>query len=368
MRPGQIRVFDGLRITTEHVNHFQASLHSAIHDIREILGLGMVYAGFDVAATDAQTITVQPGLAFDLQKNRIVSDEPQALEVSFEQNQDTAFVCAKYDQVEGGETEGRSTLIWDGCSLVVRPTLPTEADNLLVLARVTRAPDGTLAVTDLTHGDPAQDPTTEEVPDAETKPTSAALIVKQGVLRLTSAPQGYPGSSIAELVRSAPGGIVGSGRDLAVTLTSAQVPVSFPVASLSCHVLTSVRLSLAEVETTTMRSVATAEATCSANSVWQYGVSLIGSPTAELTEDALARMPLGAGSNAAEGTSEPGVKDVLSRLALVVRVERSNSGLSVVCNLAWTNVTTEELLRQLDAFRPGLAWSNQVAWKALGQM
>ena len=120
MRPGQLRVFDGLRVTTEHVDHFQASLHSAIRDIREILGLGMVYAGFNVAATDAQTVTVQPGLAFDFQRNRVVLDERQTLEVTFSENQDTAFVCAKYDQIEGGETEGRTTLIWDSCALVVR--------------------------------------------------------------------------------------------------------------------------------------------------------------------------------------------------------------------------------------------------------
>src|SRR5262249_48619202 len=124
MRPGQIRVFDGLRVTTEHVDHFQASLHSAIQDLREILGLGMVYAGFNVAATDSRTVAVQPGLAFDLQRNRVVLDERQTLEVTLGESHDTAFVCAKYDQIEGGETEGRATLIWDSCSLVVRPGLP----------------------------------------------------------------------------------------------------------------------------------------------------------------------------------------------------------------------------------------------------
>ena len=40
MQPAQIRVFDGLRLTTEHLNHLQAALRSGVQDLREILGLG----------------------------------------------------------------------------------------------------------------------------------------------------------------------------------------------------------------------------------------------------------------------------------------------------------------------------------------
>src|SRR5438128_2721817 len=102
MRPGQIRIFDGLRVTMEHVDHFQASLHSAIQDIREILGLGVIYAGFVVESTSNDSVTVRPGIAFDRQKNRVVCDEPQQLKISFAPDQNTAYVCAKYDQIEGG--------------------------------------------------------------------------------------------------------------------------------------------------------------------------------------------------------------------------------------------------------------------------
>ena len=79
MRPGQIRVFDGLRLTTEHLTHLQDALRSGVEDIREILGLGVVYRGFEVAAASETAITVQPGLAFDFQKNRLVADEPRPI-------------------------------------------------------------------------------------------------------------------------------------------------------------------------------------------------------------------------------------------------------------------------------------------------
>ena len=149
MRPGQIRVFDGLRITTEHLNHFQGSLHSAIQDIREILGLGKVHEGFEVSIVDAENIVVQPGLAFDFQKNRLISDDPRNVKVSFESGQEEAFVCVKYDQIEDGQTEGHFTLIWDSCSIVLRPTMPVEKDNVVPIAKLVKTEDGKLKVVDL---------------------------------------------------------------------------------------------------------------------------------------------------------------------------------------------------------------------------
>ena len=82
MRPGHLNVFDGLRITTEHMNYLQGSFHSAVQDLRGILGLGAVFEGFEVTL-EGNSVTVGPGLAFDLQKNRIVLDQPVSVELNF---------------------------------------------------------------------------------------------------------------------------------------------------------------------------------------------------------------------------------------------------------------------------------------------
>jgi len=361
MRPGQIRVFDGLRVTTEHVDHFQASLHSAIQDIREILGLGVVHAGFGVAATDSGSITVQPGLAFDLQKNRIVSDEPLQVGVSFDDPKDTAYVCAKYDQVEEGETEGRHTLIFDGCAIVVRGTLPGATDNLVVLAQVMRQADGSLLVADLTRVVPALPPAAED-----TKPAlpQLTLRVRQGVLRLESGPAGgYPGQSLVELLRSSQAAVTSSGHDLMLTVATAPVPVDFPIASLSAHVSTSVAVTPQEGEAVNASGAAASEATGSDDGGAQFGVSPVGSASA-VTEDALVRVAL---FDAAGNAASP-FHELLKRLAIVVRAERAGAALTVVCRLVWTDITTAELITQLDAFKPGLTWRSLVAWKAIGQM
>ncbi len=364
MRPGQIRVFDGLRVTTEHVDHFQASLHSAIQDIREILGLGVVHAGFQVAAGDDGTVTVQPGLAFDFQKNRVIADEEQQIEVTFGEQQDTAYVCAEYDQVEEGETEGRHTLIFDGCSIVVRATVPAATDNLVVLAQVTRDAGGALTVTDLTRGALMPPPAAADAEPAAAAP-APAISVAQGVLRLASGPaEGYPGSSLVELIRSSQAAITGSGHDLMLTLATAPVPADFAVRSFSAHVLTTLSLAPKEGDAVTMHAASSAEATCAADAVTQFGVTPPGNAAAAITEDALARVALG--DHAASAVSP--FHELLKRLALVVRAECAGATLTVVCRLVWTDITTAELITQLDAFTPQLTWRSQVAWKAIGKV
>ncbi len=142
MRPGHIRVFDGLRITTEHMNHLQGSLHSAIEDIREILGLGQVYQGFDVVPEGKNAITVEPGLAFDFQKNRIVCEEPKTFKVAFDQEDGEKFVCIKYEQIEKDQVDGQFTRIWDSCSTVMQKAVPEPEENLIPIARLVKLEEG----------------------------------------------------------------------------------------------------------------------------------------------------------------------------------------------------------------------------------
>jgi hypothetical protein len=151
MRPGQLRVFDGLRLTTEHLNHLQEALRSGVQDLREVLGLGVVYRGCEVSAAGDSAVTVQPGLAFDWQKNRLVFDEPKTVPVVFEPDTATQFLCLKYEQIEDGKVEEHFTLLWDSCSVIVRASLPAAQDNLVVLARLDKTADNHFTITDLTR-------------------------------------------------------------------------------------------------------------------------------------------------------------------------------------------------------------------------
>ena len=165
MRPGHLNVFDGLRMTTEHMNYLQGSIHSAVQDLRGILGLGMVHQGLEVAV-EGSGVTIQPGLAFDHQGNRIVLDAPATVELNFAAGETRKYVCVKYDQIEDGEVEGRFTLVWDSCGVVLLPELPAAEDNIVPLARVDRVNSST-SVRSLTE-----------------KPV-ARVVVRQGVSRLS---------------------------------------------------------------------------------------------------------------------------------------------------------------------------------------
>lgn len=397
MRPGQIRVFDGLRVTTEHVDHFQASLHSAIQDIRSILGLGMVYAGLDVAATGPNTITVQPGLAFDFQKNRIVSDELQTLEVSFEPNQNTAFVCAKYDQIEGGETEGRSTLLWDGCSLVVRPTLPDARENLLPLARLIRNTDGAITVRDLTRPEP--DPSTAPSAEAETTSSEgtsgsaatmsaasvpqASLKIRQGVLRLPADARVDPYLILVSSVVMAAAQPIPAGGDLVMPLAATELPLGFAWTTVTCYAVMSATVNVPQAPAQpgadsstgaptradiTIHSTASGEATRMDQGIAQFGLSTIENAPPDLTEGVVGSLPLGAVAGGGQIAVPPGVTELLSHARVSIRIEPSGeTALKVVCNLVWAGGMSEQLLRQLEEHKAGLTWKSQLAWKAIGR-
>jgi hypothetical protein len=299
MRPGHIRVFDGLRVTTEHMEHLQGSLHSALQDIREILGLGRVYYGFEAIAEGERAITVLPGLAFDFEKNRIVSDEPKTLEVSFAQGEDTKYVCIKYDQIEDGQVEGQFTRIWDSCSVLLQPAQPDPKQNVILIAKVVKGGEGKFDIvsligpesreaTETEGGEPfeGKNPETLEIletsaesliptgaespgeppkknemgakaagaPATEEKgvslpppgPVPSELLagrmqVKQGVVRLSrEGVESNLGTMLLEpLKKKLSAGNSLRNEELRITLAEGEVGLDFPISTLSCQVIIS---------------------------------------------------------------------------------------------------------------------------------
>jgi hypothetical protein len=297
MKPGHIRVFDGLRITTEHMEHLQNSFHSAVQDLRQILGLGLVHTGFEVTPDGDSGIVIMPGIAFDFQKNRVVSDVPKKQPISLDAETVPQYVCLQYSQVEDNLVEGKPTLVWDSCSIIIQARLPGPDQNLLPIARLDLDEQGKLQITRLPESNqeaPAdeldqQSVAEEEVPGmaedshpAETSETTAAnprpvaeakvasvedaqpagseqpegddmppaapfsssssthFIIRQGILRPADGLSGrhYVASSLLEPVRQILLHSNGAGGNnantrLFVPLIDKDIPFQFPVASLT---------------------------------------------------------------------------------------------------------------------------------------
>ncbi len=170
MQPRNIEVFDGLRVTTEHIDHLQGAMHSAIADVRELLGLGRVHRGFGVLRIDDRTAQVDPGLAFDGQRRRVVRDDPVILEVPALEPDAVRYVCAGYDEVANGEVEGRPTRVWDSATVTLREALPEPAEDAILLARLVGAETGGFGV------EPPEPPVTEPHPTPEAPPAAAAAV------------------------------------------------------------------------------------------------------------------------------------------------------------------------------------------------
>jgi hypothetical protein len=393
MRPGHIRVFDGLRITTEHMEHLQGSLHSAMQDIREILGLGKVYHGFKVVAEGEGAITIQPGLAFDSKKNRIVCDDPRKLEVAFGPEEKIKYACIKYDQIENGQVEGRPTIVWDSCSALLRTTLPEPSENLLPIAKLIKSAEGeTFEIISLIPSPQVEKPESETI-----RSRPVRLQIQQNVLRLTAdnGMVNYPGTLLIEALKKRLSGAGPSNGELLITIAEKEIGLTFPVSGLTCQTIITGAFSIAEGFTATespttverqpqyrnvkFQSTAQGEVTFLDGELSQFGLSRIqthwnsGSGVnsfaiSELTEHGIAHLPFCHLWKFLDGGDVDNARNSLQPLQLLISVEgRDGPGFKVVCNLFWKGAVSDEALRVIEEKGAGFTWEVLVAWKALGE-
>jgi hypothetical protein len=336
MKPSHIRVFDGLRISTGHVNHLQTAIRTSFEDLRGILGAGKVYHGFTVTGSDNQ-ITVQPGLAFDLQNNRIVCDEAIPQPVTFASGEDTKYVAIKYNQVEDGAVEGQPTLIFDSCSVVISPARPEAKDNALVLARLVKTATGFSV-------EPPEEPAMH-CPSAEvSKAHWPALRVKQGTIRLSG-------------TRTDPN--VPLNPEI---LAEKELPIDFVTSGVATHALLSADVTLlpAPGETSVqfhVDCVSHGEATVNDATVDQFSIS--SWPPYDLSEGDVARLFL--------RLPDEAKLDSFGNLYLALSLGRTGSGaLKVSCVLESAAELASEAVQAIAVRKPSVSWRAQFGWKALG--
>ena len=400
MKPGHLNVFDGLRITTEHINYLQGSFHSAVQDIREILGLGAVYGGFDVVV-EGNSIRVNPGLAFDYKKNRIACDEPKTLKATFAPGETVKYVCIKYDQIEDGEVEGRFTLVWDSCAVELRPTLPTASENLIAIAKVESVAQngaGGLRLTSLIDDGkddteqvaatppPATETESETVSEKSPEPLPAPASVPtritevtQGVTRLAPVEgrEKLTNTTIVESLFRTDNPEANS-SPLSLLLSEVVVPISFPWLSLSCQTIASGKLTVdGEPGSFSFSTTAHGEVTAGEDAISQFGIStsLINSNApgphshlAELTETGIAHLPLRMLGPPVKEENGAGSIGLLQHLELVIEVSAvDDKGFKITCSLRRRGAVTNDEIKQIQNGFALFEWEALVAWKALGE-
>lgn len=420
MKPGLIQVFDGLRITTQHMNHLQGSFHSALQDIRQILGTGKVHSGFDVVKEGDNKITVMPGLAFDFQRNRIVCDEPKTMEVNIQDIDETQYVCVKHEQVEDGAVEGKPTLIWDSCSILMLKTVPDQKDNIIPIAALIRKEeDETFEIVSLIMG---EDKTVEEkdksvilegTEDEATDETKANEAVDAGTLNASDAPSKKSEPSLTETVTfdrafSIKQGVLDlRGKEETTifleteileplkekladypeaqvlylpTLAEMIVPLSFKPISLSFDTVLKAEIGFNQISENDFKggvnyhATGHGEATLSGEIVSQYGVATIQSQS---TRHALGASPLYS-EITKEGVFQISFQSAsilsnelawLQQLGLIISIIlNSENGFHIISRLVWKGKATEAMIENLKRQEPQLRWGADVAWKAICEL
>ncbi len=428
MRPAQIRVFDGLRITTDHVNHLQGALSSGFEDLREILGLGRPQTGLAVSIADDGTATIQTGTAFDEQKNRVACDTPLTVKVLFGDKDTCKFICLKYEQVEDTAVEGHPTMIWDSCSALVRDTWPDPKENLVTVAKVEKGADGKLhvhpaherrdyhavssmpvppsaaanvptvpppdpataaSVAETSPPEPVATPSTPPEPSTAAPVTPAApdagpggVKFQQGVLQLASDPAAA--SFLRMVAAPALRAKISSGpMDLSFTLSQAQVVPEIAVASFSTQCVLSGDLTFPAADAQSpqprfaFECMSNGEATSVSTGLIQFAAGSIymrpmpatpGTvwPTTVFAGGALGEFPFAKWSDAPDASRPPLPADVLAGLSLLAQLAPAAQGFVLVVKLSWSGTVSDASLKVLETQDIPFAWQVSLGWKAVG--
>jgi hypothetical protein len=390
VRPKQIRVFDGLRITTEHITHLQGALNSGVQDLREIQGAGRVYRGFQVSAANEKLLTVQPGLAFDAHCNRLTSDEPIKVPVTWDTGDTTQYVYLKYDQIETGEVGGKSVLLWDSCSVVVHKTLPepAEKENLLPIAKIRRSTEGVINVESLV-GLLAREGEVEGPPDkkdqakpADSPPPTRSIHVHQG--RVNFPRQPLVNSSLLAALKTR----LGQG-ELQLPLAASEIDTASPVVSLTCHIIITIYstgnapsviddpLSMEDKNSRAiLQCVASGEAVFNNEGISQLGISSVyfysdASAASvcinNVTERGLAFLPLQRWNGSVSDVESHVSDDVKRTISFLVGIDKtSRAGFKINCYLLkGPDGDIETFAKDFEAHANKNTWGADVIWKAL---
>jgi hypothetical protein len=413
MRPSHIRVFDGLRITSEHMNHLQGSFQSALQEIRQVLGVGRVHYGLNVIDDGKGSLTVLPGLAFDRHQNRVTLDEPKSIAVTFPDGQPNQYVCVRYAQSEDGNVEGHPTIIWDSCDITLQAERPDENDGMICLARIEKAgnADSAFILHDLrpgsgSHLDKETDKNQEDEKPLDgvsgsgegspsDEPKAAVRITwDQGVAKGRPRNEGSTDlqSLILEQLRSRMRGPTPQNvEDIVVEVGDFDLPFQPGDSSLHCESLLFVELRSAgpsgpvPISDTNggeaghlnwiAQSTSHGEVTHSGDQVLQFGLSQIqtsitgsggtlGWCPVKLSEQAICSLPLSVFEKGSVAEDLRPTVEVLQHIELRILVSRKeDGGLKITCNLYWQGGVTQELVLSLEKAAVRFRWEAVLGWK-----
>ena len=137
---------DGLRVTSQHLNHLEESAQQAVGDLRRVLGLAHIGYGFRIqVADDGQSATLTPGLGFTASGARVTLDEGAALTIPDGDGPFSVALSASTHDDPTTRVGDTGTIIYSDTTVSVAAEPPPDPDSLVV-GTIARS-DGNLAAT-----------------------------------------------------------------------------------------------------------------------------------------------------------------------------------------------------------------------------
>jgi hypothetical protein len=150
---------DGLRVTSQHLNHLEESAQQAVTDLRRVLGLAHVGYGFRIqVAADGQSATLTPGLGFTASGARVTLDEGATLTIPAGDGPFSVALTASTHDDPTTRVGDTGTIIYSDTAVSVAAGAPPGPDSLVVgtIARsagsLTATQDGALFLAPANHG------------------------------------------------------------------------------------------------------------------------------------------------------------------------------------------------------------------------
>jgi len=129
--PGS-RFVDGLRVTPAHLNHAQAVAAAAWDDLRRVVGLGRVGAGFLIEVAADGTVSLSPGIAFTDGGSAVRRDQPTAVTLPDGNESVTVAVRAISQEDPTSRVDDQATIVFAATEVVVDAVVTPDADTVVL--------------------------------------------------------------------------------------------------------------------------------------------------------------------------------------------------------------------------------------------
>ncbi len=126
------RFVDGLRVTPAHLNHAQSVATAAWDDLRHVVGLGRVGAGFRIEVAGDGTATLSPGIGFTRGGATVRRDEATALQAPDNGASLEVAVRAIVREDEATRVGDHPTIVFQGTEVLTAPDIPPDDETLVV--------------------------------------------------------------------------------------------------------------------------------------------------------------------------------------------------------------------------------------------